>query len=284
MTEISFSNIFVEPFVHAFMVRGLLISLMVAVICAVLSCYTILKGWALMGDAISHAVFPGIVLSFVFKIPIIIGAFTAGILCAFLTDFIKLKSRLKEDTVMGVVFSGLFALGLVIYSKIETDQHLGHILFGNLLGVTSADVWQTGILFAVVLLVVGFRWRDLLLYCFDPIQASMSGMAIQTLRGILIAALSLAIVVSLQAVGVILVVAMLITPGACGYLVTKQFKKMLLVSVVIAVFSSFVGLLLSYHFNASSGPCIVVTQAFIFVGILLKSLLSNVKSSTAPSP
>ena len=165
---------FVEPFAYDFMQRALGMSLLVAAVCAVLSCYLVLKGWSLMGDAISHAVLPGIVIAFVIGIPLAVGAFLAGLACALLTGYLKYNSRVKEDTVMGIVFSGMFGFGLVLFTKVETDQHLNHILFGNVLGVTAGDLIETAIIAGGTLLVVLAKRRDLLLYCFDPNHAQNS--------------------------------------------------------------------------------------------------------------
>jgi manganese/iron transport system permease protein len=155
-----------EPFTHAFMQRGLAIALLVGMVCSVLSCYLILKGWSLMGDAISHAVFPGIVLAYVIGVSYVIGAFVAGLFCAVATGFIKEHSRLKEDTVMGVIFSGMFAFGLVLFTKVKTDQHLMHILFGNMLGVTWGDILETGLIVGGILLIILIKWREFLVYSF----------------------------------------------------------------------------------------------------------------------
>ena len=216
------------------MQRALIVSVLVAAVCAVLSCYLVLKGWSLMGDAISHAVLPGIVLAHVLGLPLAIGAFVAGLSCALLTGYLKENSRVKEDTVMGIVFSGMFGLGLVIFTKVETDQHLMHILFGNVLGVTARDLIETAIVAGGTLLIVLVKRRDLLLYCFDPNHARSIGLPVRVLHYGLLVLLSLTIVASLKAVGIILVIAMLIAPGATAYLLTDSFERMLVIATATA--------------------------------------------------
>jgi ABC-type Mn2+/Zn2+ transport system permease subunit len=260
---------FFEPLQYAFMRDALLVGAMIAALCAVLSCFLILKGWSLMGDAISHAVLPGIVLAYIAGLPLAIGAFGAGLFCAVSTGFIKRNSRIKEDTVMGVVFTGLFAFGLVLFSRTPSDMHLDHILIGNILGITTSQVWQSLGLGGVVLGVTLALRRDLLLICFDPGQARVMALPDRFLNYLLLTLLSLAIVVSLQAVGIILVVAMLVTPGSIAHLWTDRFDRMLAIAVVAAVGSTVTGIFTSYHIDASTGACVVLVQALLFVGSLL---------------
>ncbi len=253
------------PLAYPFMQRALLAAVLVGAVSAVLSCYLILKGWALMGDAISHAVLPGIVTAFMLGLPLSVGAFAAGLLCAVATGYLKENSRVKEDTVMGIVFSGMFALGLVMFTKVDTDQHLNHILFGNLLGVSVADLIELAIVSVVVLSIVLVRRRDLLLYCFDPAHAQAIGLPVRLLHYGLLILLALTIVAALKAVGIILVVAMLIAPGAIGSLMTDRFETMLGVAVASAVGSSVLGTLLSFHLDTATGATIVLVQAGLFV-------------------
>lgn len=253
------------PLAFEFMQRALLAAVLIGAVCAVLSCYLVLRGWSLMGDAISHAVLPGIVLAFVTGLPLALGAFAAGLSSAVLTGYLKENSRIKEDTVMGIVFSGMFGLGLVLMTKIETDQHLIHILFGNMLGVTWRDVAEIALIAGSVLAIVLSRRRDLLLYCFDPQHARAIGLPVRTMHYGLLALLALTIVAAIKAVGVILVVAMLITPGATAYLLTNRFDRMLAISAAVAIGSSIAGTLASFHIDGATGPCIVLTQAAIFL-------------------
>jgi manganese/iron transport system permease protein len=257
------------PLAYPFMQRALVVSVLVAAVCAVLSCYLVLKGWSLMGDAISHAVLPGIVLAFVLGLPLAVGAFVAGLSCALFTGYLKENSRVKEDTVMGIVFSGMFGFGLVIFTKVETDQHLNHILFGNVLGVTVQDLIETAIVAGGTLLIVLLKRRDLLLYCFDPNHARSIGLPVRMLHYGLLILLSLTIVASLKAVGIILVIAMLIAPGATAYLLSSSFERMLAIAAAVSVFSAALGTILSFHIDGATGACIVLVQAVIFTLTLL---------------
>jgi manganese/iron transport system permease protein len=255
----------IVPLSYPFMQRALVVAILVGAVCAVLSCYLVLKGWSLMGDAVSHAVLPGIVIAYVIGLPLAIGAFVAGLSCALLTGYLKESSRVKEDTVMGVVFSGMFGFGLVIFTKVETDQHLLHILFGNMLGVTVQDLIETAVIAGLTLAIVIIKRRDLLLYCFDPNHARAIGLPVRVLHYGLLILLSLTIVASLKAVGIILVVAMLVAPGAIAYLLTDRFERMLGIAAAVAVGSSVFGTLASFHIDGATGACIVLTQAFVFV-------------------
>ncbi len=253
------------PLSYPFMQRALVVSLLVAAVCAVLSCYLVLKGWSLMGDALSHAVLPGIVIAYVIGIPLAIGAFVAGLSCALFTGYLKENSRVKEDTVMGIVFSGMFGFGLVIFTKVETDQHLLHILFGNVLGVTVRDLIETAIVAGGTLAIVLLKRRDLLLYCFDPNHARSIGLPVRLLHYGLLVLQSLTIVASHKAVGNILLIAMLIAPGATAYLLTDSFERMLVIAAAVATSSAAVGTIVSFHIDGATGACIVLIQAMVFV-------------------
>jgi manganese/iron transport system permease protein len=268
------------PLSYGFMQRALIVAVIVGMVCAVLSCYLILKGWSLMGDAVSHAVLPGIVTAFALGLPIAVGAFAAGLGCALAIGYLKENSRVKEDTVMGIVFSGMFGFGLVLFTKIETDQHLLHILFGNMLGVTAADIVETGVVAGGVLLAVLAKHRDLLLYCFDPQHARAIGLPVRVLHYGLLILLSLTIVASLKAVGIILVVAMLIAPGAIAYLLSNRFERMLVIAMAVAVGSSVVGTLVSFHIDGSTGPCIVLIQMAVFVAVFFYVQVRRVPQHT----
>ena len=253
------------PLSYPFMQRALVIAVLVGAVCAVLSCYLVLKGWSLMGDAISHAVLPGIVLAFALGLPLAAGAFAAGLFCAVATGYLKENSRVREDTVMGIVFSGMFGLGLVLFTKIETDQHLNHILFGNMLGVTPRDLIETAIVAGGTLLAVVLKRRDLLLWCFDPSHARVVGLPVRLLHYGFLTLLSLTIVASLKAVGVTLVVAMLVAPGAIAYLLTDRFQHMLAIASAVAIGSCVVGTLVSFHIDGATGACIVLIQMAVFI-------------------
>lgn len=262
-------DLFAAPLAYAFMQRALVVAMLVGAVCSVLSCYLVLRGWSLMGDAISHAVLPGIVAAVVLGIPIAVGAFVSGLSCALLTGYLKENSRVKEDTVMGIVFSGMFGLGLVLMTKVETDLHVLHILFGNMLGVTWRDVIETALIAVPTLAIVLAKRRDLLLYCFDPQHARAIGLPVRVIHYGLLILLALTVVAALKAVGVILVVAMLITPGATAYLLTDRFERMLAISAAVAIGASIVGTLLSFHIDGATGPCIVLIQATAFLSAFL---------------
>jgi len=257
------------PMAYPFMQRALIVAVLVGAVCAVLSCYLVLKGWSLMGDAISHAVLPGIVIAFMLGVPLALGAFVAGLSCALATGYLKENSRVKEDTVMGIVFSGMFGFGLVLFTKVETDQHLNHILFGNMLGVTVQDLIETAIIAGGTLLIVLIKRRDLLLYCFDPNHARAIGLPVRALHYGLLVLLSLTIVGALKAVGIILVIAMLVAPGVIAFLLTDRFERMLIIASVVAIGSCVLGTLVSFHIDGATGACIVLIQAAVFVLALL---------------
>ena len=258
-------DFFVVPLSYGFMQRALAASILIGAVCSVLSCYLVLRGWSLMGDAISHAVLPGIVLAFVLGLPFAVGAFAAGLACALFIGYLKENSRVKEDTVMGIVFSGMFGLGLVLFTKVETDQHLLHVLFGDMLGITPRDLIEVAIIAGGTLLVVLAKRRDLLLYCFDPQHARAIGLPLGVIHYGLLVLLALTIIASLKAVGIILVVAMLVAPGAIAYLLTDRFERMLVIAACVAIGASFFGTLISFHIDGATGPCIVLLQAFVFV-------------------
>jgi manganese/iron transport system permease protein len=254
-----------SPFQFEFMVNALVISIVVAVPMALLSCFLVLKGWSLMGDAISHAIFPGVVIAYMAGLPFAVGAFTAGMICAIATGFLKDNSRIKQDTVMGVVFAGMFGLGLVLYVKVRSDVHLDHILFGDMLGVSWRDIGEAAIITAVTAGIIGVKWKDFLLHAFDPAQARAVGLKVNLLHYGLLTMISLTIVGALQAVGLIMAVAMLITPGAIAFLLTRTFSTMLVLSVAIAVTGSFLGVYLSFFIDSAPAPTIVLLLAILFV-------------------
>lgn len=253
------------PFQFAFMQQAFVIAVLVAAPMALLSCFLVLKGWSMMGDAISHAVLPGVVLAYIAGLPLAIGAFAAGMTCAVATGFLKENSRIKEDTVMGIVFSGMFGLGIVLYTKIQTEVHLDHILFGDMLGVNWGDVLESGVIAAVVLLAAGIFRRDLLLHAFDPQHAQAIGLPVRLLHYGLLCILSLTIVGALKAVGIILAIAMLIAPGAIAYLLTTRFERMMLVSIAIAVSASLSGVYASFFLDSAPAPTIVLLMSIAFV-------------------
>ena len=254
-----------DPLTHDFMRRALMVSALVGGVCGLLSCYMTLKGWALMGDAVSHAVMPGVVVAYALGLPFSLGAFVFGVGSVALIGFVKQKSRIKEDTVIGLVFTGFFALGLVLVSKIKSNIDLMQILFGSPLGISRSDVNQTLIIsFIVISILLIFR-KDLMLYCFDAKHARSIGINTGMLHYLLLTLLSLSAVVGLQTVGIILVVAMLITPGATAYLLTDRFDQMTLLAVISSSFSSILGVYISYWSDIETGGSIVLVQTFLFL-------------------
>lgn len=262
-------EILLAPFQFTFMQQAFVIAVLVAAPMALLSCFLVLKGWSLMGDAISHAVLPGVVLAYMAGLPFAAGAFSAGMTCALATGFLKENSRIKEDTVMGIVFSGMFGLGLVLYTKIQTEVHLDHILFGDMLGVGWADVLESGVIATIVLLAVGTFRRDLLLHAFDPQHAQAIGLPVKLLHYGLLAILSLSIVGALKAVGIILAIAMLIAPGAIAFLLTSRFERMLVTAIAIAVSAAFVGVYVSFFLDSAPAPTIVLLMSATFIAAFL---------------
>ena len=258
-----------EPFGYEFMVRALATSLVASVVCALLSCWLVLVGWSLMGDAVSHAVLPGVVLAYIVGVPFAVGAVLFGFLAVGLIGVVRDTSRVKEDAAIGIVFTTMFALGLVLISVTPSHTDLNHIIFGNLLGVSRGDVLQVALLGAVVLTVLLVKRRDFTLYAFDPVHAHAIGLNPRLLGATLLALLALTSVVALQAVGVILVVAMLIIPGATAYLITNRFGVMLLIAPAMSAACAVVGLYCSYYLDTASGGMIVLAQGTVFAAVWL---------------
>ncbi|HHP7229957.1 MAG TPA: metal ABC transporter permease [Xenococcaceae cyanobacterium] len=258
-----------EPLQYGFLVQAIWLSAFVGLVCAVLSCYITLKGWSLMGDAVSHSVVPGVVVAYALNIPFAVGAFLFGFGSIVAIGYIKSKTRLKEDAVIGIVFTGFFAFGLVLVTKIPSNVDLFHILFGNVLGISEQDIIQTLIAGTITLVVIMLRRKDLLLFCFDPNHAQAIGLNTQLMYYTLLSVLALTIVTALQTAGIILVIAMLVTPGSIAYLLTDRFDQMLGISIASSVFASVGGTYLSYHLDVSTGGAIVVLLTGIFVLVMI---------------
>jgi manganese/iron transport system permease protein len=254
----------IQPFQFPFMLRAFAIMAIIAVPMALLSCYLVLKGWSLMGDAISHSVLPGVVLAY-------IGAFFAGMFCALATGFLKENSRVKQDTIMGIVFSGMFGLGIVMYTQISTDVHLDHILFGNMLGVGQDDLWTAGLIALAVTIIIVAKRRDFMLHAFDPVQAQAVGLPVRWLHYGLLALISLTIVATLSAVGIILSIGLLIAPGAIAFLLTKRFDLMLLAAVIVTLVSGLLGVYLSFHIDSAPAPTVILIMTAVFIGAFVHS-------------
>lgn len=258
-----------EPLQYDFMVRALATTVVAAVVCALLSCWLVLIGWSLMGDAVSHAVLPGVVLAYVLGAPFALGAVVFGLVAVALIGVIRGTSRVKEDAAIGIVFTTLFALGLVLISVTPSQTDLNHIVFGNILGVSTGDLLQIAVLAAVAFAVLLLKRRDLTLYAFDPTHAFAIGLSPRMLGALLLGLLALTAVVALQVVGVVLVVAMLIIPGATAYLLTDRFGRMLVIAPALSVGSGVAGIYLSYWLDAASGGLVVVVQGVTFLLVYL---------------
>ena len=254
----------IEPFTYGFMVKALFIAALVGGVCALISCYLILKGWSLMGDAISHAVLPGIVAAYLLHLPLGVGAFVAGLLNAAATGWIKDRSRIREDSVMGAVFTGMMAVGLILVTKVSSNIHFMHILFGSLLGIENGDMIQAIVCSSVTLILVIAKRKDILLYLFDKNHAQAVGLNVAFIHYLFLSLTALTIVASLQAAGILLTVAMLIIPGCIAYLLTDRLNRMLLIAACSAVASSLTGTYISYYLNGATGACIILTESFFF--------------------
>lgn len=277
-------DLLILPFQLPFMQKAFLIAALAALPMGLLSPFLVLKGWSLMGDAISHAVLPGIVLAYIVGLPLAIGAFTAGMICALATGYLKENSRVKEDTVMGVVFSGMFGLGIVLYIGIQTDIHLDHILFGDMLGVYWRDIAESAVIALLVLATAGVMRRDLMAITFDEQHARAIGLPVRFLHYGLLALISLTIVGALKAVGIILAIALLISPGAIAFLLVRDFERMLLVSMAIAVGSSIAGVYASFFIDSAPAPTIVLLMSLQFMAAFGWSQWSLRRGTSYPTP
>lgn len=265
----SLINIFLEPLTYDFMVRALVTALSASIVCALLSCWLVLIGWSLMGDAVSHAVLPGVVLAYIIGVPFAVGAVIFGIVAVALIGVVRDTSRIKEDAAIGIVFTTLFALGLVLISVTPSQTDLLHIIFGNLLGVSRAELIQVVAISAVCIAVLVYKRRDFTLYAFDRAHAHAIGLSPRVLGAMLLGLLALTAVVGLQAVGVVLVVAMLIIPGATAYLLTDSFGRMLVLAPAISGACAIAGLYISYYLDTASGGMIVLAQGAVFALVYL---------------
>jgi manganese/iron transport system permease protein len=262
-------NTWLTPFHYDYMLTALWTSTLIGGVCGLLSGFITLKGWSLMGDALSHAVVPGVALAYLAGLPFSVGAFTSGLLAAGAMALVKMKTPVREDAVIGIVFTSFFALGLLLISLFPSRVDLKSIIFGNILGIAPADVLQVVIVSALCLLVIALKWRDLLLFCFDPSQARALGLPVGFLHVLLLLLLSATAVAALQAVGAILVIAVLVTPGATAYLLTDRFGVLLLLGAAIGAGTAFVGAYASYFLNGETGGCIVTLQTLVFLGALV---------------
>ena len=272
-------DILFEPFRYSFMIKAFIICFVIAIPTSLLSCFLVLKGWALLGDAISHAILPGIILAFIFNIPLLFGAFVSGLLCAVLTGYISNNCRVKPDTVMGVVFSGFFGIGMILYFLVNSNIHLDYILFGNLLGIENHEMRLVIPLSILVSSIIIIKWKDYLLYSFDLVQAKASGLKVNILHYVLLSIISVTVVITLSATGLILAVGLIIAPGAIAFLLTRQFSNMLIISVLICVFSMFFGTYLSFFIDSAPAPTIILVLTILFFIAFIRKILITSKKT-----
>jgi len=262
----SLLDLLIEPLRYPFMVRGLLASLMVGTLCAVVGTYVVLRGMAFFGDALAHAILPGVAVAYLLAINLFWGALVMGLLTAVGIGYLSRRSQVKEDTAIGVIFAASFALGVALLSTVRSySVDLTHILFGNVLGVSNIDLWLTAGLGLLVLAVVFFLYKELLVVSFDPILAATLRLPLDALNYLLLVLIALTVVVSLQAVGVALMVAMLVTPAATAYLLTRRLWQMMILGAAIGATSAVVGLYLSFYVNVASGAAVVLVATAFFV-------------------
>ncbi len=255
-----------SPFSYEFMQRGFLAALLVGVLCSVVGAYIVLRGMAFLGDALAHAILPGVAIAYLFGGNLILGAFVAAIVVAIGIGFFSNEGTIKEDTAIGILFSAAFALGVALISSIRTYAvDLSHILFGNVLGVSKNDLIFTAVMTVIILIIVAVNYKQFMVISFDPILATMIRLPVQFLRYLMLVILGLTVVVSIQTVGVGLAAAMLVTPAASAYLLTRRLPSMMIVSAIIGAISSVVGLYISYYINIASGSAIVLTATLIFL-------------------
>lgn len=258
-------DVIIQPLQYDFMLKAIIVSSLVGVVCALLSCFLVLKRWSLMGDAVSHSVLPGVVLAYALGLPYSIGAFVFGLGGVLGIGFIKQRVRLKDDAAIGIVYTTLFALGLVLVSKIPSNIDLMHILFGYVLGISDTDAWQVGGIALFVTVVLLILRRSLLLYIFDPSHARAIRLNTSFYHYLLLVLLAFTVVASVQTVGIILVVAMLITPGAIAHLWTDRFDQMLGIAVLSSVIACIAGAYASYYFDVSTGGAMVLVLGILFL-------------------
>jgi manganese/iron transport system permease protein len=258
-----------EPLQYEFMQRAIAIGLLVGILCPVVGTYLIVQRMALLGDVIAHCVLPGLSVSYFLKIDILLGAFTSGILGSFLIAGIRSQSRIKVDSAMALTFSTFFALGVMLIRLLDNKRLLDEFLFGDILSITSSDLWRTGVITALILFAVVAFYKELLLYMFDPTAAKASGLPVNGIYLGFMAAVTLTIIASMQAVGVILVIALLVGPALTAYLLVRELHQMMLLGAAIGALSSVIGIYFSYYGNLPSGPAIVLVSSTLFVIVLL---------------
>lgn len=258
-----------QPFEYAYMTKAIIACGLTGAVCAFLSAYLVLKGWSLMGDALAHAIVPGVALASIFSLPYAVGAFFAGILAALSMSIVRQKTKLREDAVLGIVFSGFLAIGLVLLSKFAAPEQLQTILLGNTLAIPERDIWQITLIAAICFVILGLKWKDFMAVFFDISHAQSIGLNVTALKVLFFTLLSATTVAALQTVGACLVIAMVVTPGATAYLLTDRFGRMIFLSTVIGGTTSLLGAYASYFADASMGGLIVCLQTLLFFAAFL---------------
>jgi len=262
----SLFEVLAQPLRYPFMIRGLLASVMVGTLCAVVGTYVVLRGMAFFGDALAHAILPGVAVAYLLNASLFWGALIMGLVTAIGIGYLSQRGRVKEDTAIGVIFAACFAAGVALLSTVKTySVDLSHILFGNVLGVSETDLWLTAGLGVLVLLAVVLLYKELLVVSFDPILAATLRLPLSALNYFLLILIALTVVVSLQTVGVALMVAMLVTPAATAYLLTRRLWHMMIVGAVIGAASSVTGLYVSFYINIASGAAVVLVCTLFFI-------------------
>lgn len=254
-----------QPLRYDFMLKAMATGVFVCSVCAVLSCFIVLKGWALIGDAMSHAILPGVIFAYIIGVPMALGAIVSGVACVMIAGAARNMTTVKPDALLGISFTGFLGVGMILLVATPGNVHFMHILFGNLLGIEISVLIQTVIIGTLTLLAVLIMRKDLILFCFDPCQASVIGLSPARLELILLVLVAATAVTALQVTGIVLVVAMLIAPGCIGFLLTRRFYPMLLVSVLSAVTATVVGTFASFWLNGETGAIIVMVQAVLFL-------------------
>jgi manganese/iron transport system permease protein len=256
----------IDPLTYSFMQRGFLAAILVGILCAVIGCYVVLRGMAFLGDAMAHAILPGVAIAYLLKGNLLVGALIAAVVVALGISLFSKNGTIKEDTAIGIFFAAALSLGVALISGIRSYAvDLSHILFGNVLGVSSTDLWMTGILSMIVIAAIVILYKPFMVISFDPILAATLRMPANLLRSLLLVLIALTVVVSMQTVGVGLVAAMLVTPGATAYLLTRRLSRMLFISALIGGLASITGLYLSFYLNIASGAAIVLCATFMFI-------------------
>jgi len=282
-------NALIDPFTFAFMQRGLVASLIVGIICSLIGCFVVIRSMAFLGDAMAHAILPGIAIAYILGSSLISGALIAAVVIALGIGFLSKQAKIKEDTAIGILFTAALAVGIAIMSTIRTFAiDLTHILFGNILGISNKDLIFIAAMGGVILILLIIFFKEFMIISFDPVFAFTQKIPVNFFNNFLLILLSLTIVISIQAVGVVLVTAMLVTPGAAAYLISKKLKQMMFISAGFGILSSVAGLYLSYYANIASGSAIVLSATAIFLlvflfspgkGLLIKKIKSSVRRS-----